>query len=203
MWERVRQSPDWRFVAALITLMALLQAIGPEYFRYERDWTSTGEIWRNVTAHWVHVGWLHLLLNALGLVICVSLTNPGWSIRRWLTISITVAIGISIMLTLFNPEVSDYAGYSGVLYGLYVLAAISLFSGDRLIAGLNHTDSIESLDPPPRLSLPTDAETERLALVMNRREDDVGATVKADGHGKPLVKGLPLDCAQRGNSRFA
>ena len=136
MWERVRQSPDWRFVAALITLMALLQAIGPEYFRYERDWTSTGEIWRNVTAHWVHVGWLHLLLNALGLVICVSLTNPGWSIRRWLTISITVAIGISIMLTLFNPEVSDYAGYSGVLYGLYVLAAISLFSGDRLIAGL-------------------------------------------------------------------
>jgi rhomboid family GlyGly-CTERM serine protease len=136
VWERIRQSPDWRFVAALILLMALLQAIGPEYFRYERDWTSTGEIWRLVTAHWVHVGWLHLLLNGLGLVICVSLTKPGWSIRRWLTVSITMAIGISIMLTLFNPEVRDYAGYSGVLYGLYVLAAISLFSGDRLIAGL-------------------------------------------------------------------
>ena len=136
MWERIRQSPDWRFVAALILLMALLQAIGPEYFRYERDWTSTGEIWRLVTAHWVHVGWLHLLLNGLGLVICVSLTKPGWSTRRWLTVSITMATGISIMLTLFNPEVRDYAGYSGVLYGLYVLAAISLFSGDRLIAGL-------------------------------------------------------------------
>jgi rhomboid family GlyGly-CTERM serine protease len=136
VWERIRQSPDWRFVAALILLMALLQTIGPEYFRYQRDWTSTGEIWRIVTAHWVHVGWLHLLLNGLGLVICVSLTKPGWSTRRWLTGSITMATGISIMLTLFNPEVSDYAGYSGVLYGLYVLAAISLFSGDRLIAGL-------------------------------------------------------------------
>ena len=116
--------------------MALLQTIGPEYFRYQRDWTSTGEIWRIVTAHWVHVGWLHLLLNGLGLVICVSLTKPGWSIRRWLTVSITMATGISIMLTLFNPEVRDYAGYSGILYGLYVLAASSLFSGDRLIAGL-------------------------------------------------------------------
>jgi rhomboid family GlyGly-CTERM serine protease len=136
VWERIRQSPDWRFVAALILLMALLQATGPEYFRYERDWTSTGEIWRIVTAHWVHVGWLHLLLNGLGLVICVSLTKPGWSIRRWLTVSITMATGISIMLTLFNPEVRDYAGYSGILYGLYVLAASSLFSGDRLIAGL-------------------------------------------------------------------
>ena len=136
MWERIRQSSDWRFVAALIPLMALLQAIGPEYFRYERDWVSSGEIWRIVTAHWVHVGWLHLLLNGLGLVICVSLTKPGWSIRRWLTNSITMALGISLMLTLYNPEVSDYAGYSGVLYGLYLLAAINLFSGDRLVAGL-------------------------------------------------------------------
>jgi rhomboid family GlyGly-CTERM serine protease len=136
VWARIRQSPDWRFVAMLISLMAMLQAIGPEYFRYERDWNSTGEIWRIVTAHWVHVSWLHLLLNGFGLVICVSLTNPGWSIRRWLTISIIVALGVSLMLTFFNPEVSDYAGYSGVLYGLYVLAAISLFSGDRLVAGL-------------------------------------------------------------------
>jgi rhomboid family GlyGly-CTERM serine protease len=136
VWERIRQSPDWRFVAVIIPLMALLQAIGPEYFRYQRDWISTGEIWRIVTAHWVHVGWLHLLLNGLGLVICVILTKPGWSIRRWLISSLAMAIGISIMLTLYNPEVTDYAGYSGVLYGLYVLAAINLFSSDRLVASL-------------------------------------------------------------------
>jgi rhomboid family GlyGly-CTERM serine protease len=136
VWERIRQSPDWRFVAVIIPLMALLQAIGPEYFRYQRDWISTGEIWRIVTAHWVHVGWLHLFLNGLGLVICVILTKPGWSIRRWLISSLAMAIGISIMLTLYNPEVSDYAGYSGVLYGLYVLAAINLFSSDRLVASL-------------------------------------------------------------------
>ena len=116
--------------------MTLLQAVGPEYFRYQRDWASTGQIWRIVTAHWVHVGWLHLLLNGIGLVICVSLTTPCWSITRWLLNSITMAIGISIMLTLNNPEVIDYAGYSGVLYGLYVLTAISLFSRDRLVAVL-------------------------------------------------------------------
>jgi rhomboid family GlyGly-CTERM serine protease len=123
-------------VVAIIPLMILLQAIGPEYFRYQRNWLSTGESWRMVSAHWVHVGWLHLLFNGLGLMVCVSLTRPGWSIRRWLLNSIVMAIGISIMLTLYNPEVRDYAGYSGVLYGLYVLAAISLFSSDRLVAGL-------------------------------------------------------------------
>ena len=136
IWSRIWQSPDWRFVAAVIPLMALLQAIGPEYFRYQRDWISTGESWRIVSAHWVHVGWLHLLLNGLGLMVCVSLIKPGWSIGRWLVSSLVIAIGISIMLTWYNPEVRDYAGYSGVLYGLYVLAAIGLFSSDRLVAGL-------------------------------------------------------------------
>jgi len=136
VWKRIWQSPDWCFVAAIIPLMVLLQAIGPEYFRYQRDWISSGESWRIVTAHWVHVGWLHLLFNGLGLMVCVSLTRPGWSIRRWLLNSIVMAIGISIMLTLYNPEVRDYAGYSGVLYGLYLLAAINLFSSDRLVAGL-------------------------------------------------------------------
>jgi rhomboid family GlyGly-CTERM serine protease len=136
VWEHIRQSSDWRFVAVIIPLMILLQAIGPEYFRYQSDWTLTGQIWRMVTAHWVHVGWLHLLLNGVGLVVCVSLTSPGWSIGRWLTYSIIMAIGISIMLTLYNPEVIDYAGYSGVLYGLYVLAALSLFPRDRLVTAL-------------------------------------------------------------------
>ena len=134
MWQRIKASPDWRYIAAVIPLMALLQWIGPEYFRYERDWNSTGQVWRLVSAHWVHVGWLHFLLNGLSLVICVSLTTPGWSAKRWLISTLVMGIGISVLITLFNPEVLDYAGHSGVLYGLYVLGAISLFPRDRLIA---------------------------------------------------------------------
>jgi rhomboid family GlyGly-CTERM serine protease len=136
VWRRILQSPDWRYMAAVIPLMILLQLIGPEYFRFERDWMSSGEIWRLVSAHWVHVGWMHLLLNGLGLVICVSLTTPGWSIGRWVITSLIMGLGISILVTIFNPEIRDYAGHSGILYGLYVLGALSLFARDRLIAVL-------------------------------------------------------------------
>ena len=87
-----------------------------------------------LSAHWVHLGWMHLALNALGLVICVSLTHPGWSPVRWLLSSIIIGFCISLMLILFNPEVRGYAGLSGVLFGLYLLAAISLYPRDRLIA---------------------------------------------------------------------
>jgi rhomboid family GlyGly-CTERM serine protease len=180
VWERIRQSRDWRFVASIIPLMVLLQAIGPEYFRYQRDWISTGEIWRIVTAHWVHVGWLHLLLNGLGLVICVILTKPGWSIRRWLISSLTLAIGISIMLTLYNPEVRDYAGYSGVLYGLYMLAAISLFSSDRLVAGLVITAIVIKVL------------MEQFNFYDFNTGDIIGAHVVIDAHLYGLLMAIPI-----------
>ena len=59
-----------------------------------------------------------------------------WSFRRWLIYTLVIGLGISILIDLFNPEVRDYAGLSGVLYGLYLLGAISLFARDRLIASL-------------------------------------------------------------------
>jgi rhomboid family GlyGly-CTERM serine protease len=136
VWQRLRQSSDWRFVAMFIPLMLLLQAIGPEYFRYQQNLLESGQVWRILSAHWVHVGWLHLALNGLGLVICVSLTHPGWSPARWLLYIVSMAIGISTLLMLFNPEVRDYAGLSGVLFGLYMLGALSLYPRDRLIAVL-------------------------------------------------------------------
>jgi len=136
VWQRLTQSPDWRFVAMMVLLMALLQAIGPEYFRYQYNLIANGQIWRVTSAHFVHVGWLHLLLNGLGLVICVSLTNPRWSPVRWILCCVILATGISFLLALFNPEVINYAGLSGVLFGLYALTAVSLYKRDRLIAVL-------------------------------------------------------------------
>jgi rhomboid family GlyGly-CTERM serine protease len=114
--------------------MILLQAIGPDYLRYQQNLVEQGQLWRYLSAHWVHVGWMHLLLNLAGLVICVALTHPGWSPARWLLSSVAIGIGISILLALCNPEVRDYAGLSGVLFGLYLLGAFNLYARDRLIA---------------------------------------------------------------------
>ena len=136
MWRRLLRSPDWRFLAAVIPLMALLQAIGPEYFRYQQDAVEHGQVWRILSAHWVHVGWMHWLLNSLSLVVCVILTTPGWSPRQWALVTVCMGLGISLLMMLLSPEERNYAGHSGILYGLYVLGAIRLFPRDRLIAVL-------------------------------------------------------------------
>jgi len=134
IWERFRKSSDWRFVGIHLGLVILLQAIGEEYFRYERDWLSSGELWRIITSHWVHVGWMHMFLNTLGLAVCVGLATPNWSIRRWFIQCLCMALGISILFTLQNPDLNWYVGFSGVLFGLYFLAAHDLYARDRLIA---------------------------------------------------------------------
>jgi len=136
VWQRIKQSPDWRYVGAVILFMLLLQVIGPETLRYERDWRQSGQVYRLLTGHWVHVGWTHWSFNSISLVIMASLTTPGWSIRRWLVNTVALALGISVLIYLFNPEVRDFAGHSGVLYGLFILGAVSLFRRDRIVAVL-------------------------------------------------------------------
>ena len=114
--------------------MAGLQLLGTQNFRYQQDWVQQMEPWRVVTAHWVHFNWQHLALNGLGLILCVAIAKPGWSIPRWVVYNLMLATGISILFTWFNPELGWYVGYSGVLFGFYILAAIELFKSERLIA---------------------------------------------------------------------
>lgn len=136
MRPALRLSTDWQFVAFSLLVMLGLQLIGPEWFRFQSDWFASGEIWRVISAHWVHVGWMHLGLNAAGLMICVSITAPGWSKRQWLLVTLSMALGISLLFTWRNPEINWYVGFSGVLFGLYFLAAVEMFARDRLIATL-------------------------------------------------------------------
>ena len=134
MWQRIRNSPDWHFVGIFVLLAVVLQLIGPEHLRYQHDWLQSGQVWRIVTSHWVHVGWTHLALNTLGLAICVSLANPRWSVKRWILQSLLLGVSISALFTLQNPEIGWYVGFSGVLFGLYFLAAHDLYARDRLVA---------------------------------------------------------------------
>ncbi|MCP4333668.1 MAG: rhombosortase [Gammaproteobacteria bacterium] len=136
MWQRIRNSPDWHFFGYQFLIVVTLQVIGVRYFRYDHDWLENGQIWRIVSAHWVHVGWVHMFLNMVGLMICISLSNPRWSVRRWFLQSLCIAIGISVLFTLQNSDLHWYVGFSGVLFGLYFLAAHDLYARDRLIASL-------------------------------------------------------------------
>ncbi|WP_045856418.1 rhombosortase [Teredinibacter purpureus] len=91
---------------------------------YQRDAILEGEIWRVLSGHLVHLGVTHTLLNLLGFVLIAyifrALVLP---IVWWLSV-FTLAVGISILLLIYNPALHYYAGLSGVLHGLFVMLAI-------------------------------------------------------------------------------
>ncbi|MBE9563476.1 MAG: rhombosortase [Proteobacteria bacterium] len=87
--------------------------------RYSREGIENGEYWRLVTAHFIHLSWTHLWLNAISLLIIWKLAIKSYSFWWFLT----CGMGISVGLWLFSPEVMWYVGLSGILHGLLAVIA--------------------------------------------------------------------------------
>lgn len=111
-------------VAGLLVLTLVLQALPPaahDALRYHRASVLEGELWRLFSGHLIHLGWTHWMLNAMGLTLCIALSDrpiePGWMLRRL----VALGLGVSLMLLVLDPRVRHYVGLSGVLYGLLVL----------------------------------------------------------------------------------
>ena len=119
---------------AFITIFVALA--GPEVqqgLRYERSSIFAGEVWRLFTAHFVHLGWGHLLMNLAALGLIWGLAGRTLRVSAWLVISITSILSVSVGLFMLNPELAWYVGLSGMLHGLLLAGIIAnLAAGHRL-----------------------------------------------------------------------
>jgi len=111
-----------------ICVIALLIQLGgsdaSQWLRYDREGILNGEVWRIITGHLVHLGWPHLLMNLIGLILIWLLFGHLIKRNSWLIIFTISTIGISAGMMLFNPELKWYVGLSGVLHGMFVAGAI-------------------------------------------------------------------------------
>lgn len=140
------EQPNKKFSATLLlrnsqlplvigTIALLIQFGGneaSEWLRYDRSDIIAGELWRTISGHLVHLGWPHLLMNLIGLLLIWLLFGHLIKSRSWLWICLGSAIGISAGMLLFNPELKWYVGLSGVLHGMFVAGAmVSIKAGYR------------------------------------------------------------------------
>jgi len=126
-----RQTPIWRsytLPATLTLLSIVIAAVGDTLqlpLRYDRDAIMGGQLWRLVSAHLTHLGWSHLGLNLAGLAMVFVFFGSLLTQRHWLTITLVCAVGTSVGLFVFNPDVKWYVGLSGVLHGLFIAGGIA------------------------------------------------------------------------------
>ena len=115
--------------------MLALQAGGEpvyEALRYERARVLDGQPWRLLSAHAVHLGWAHCLMNAGGLALCAALAAGTRSWRAWTAAIVALALGVGALLVVASPGATNYAGLSGVLYGLFIwVLGPRAWQGDR------------------------------------------------------------------------
>jgi rhomboid family GlyGly-CTERM serine protease len=176
---------SWIFIAGLIVLMIFLQLFDVHVFRYQNDWLSKGDYWRLLSAHWIHVNWIHLALNAAGLLLCMAIATPRWKIRQWIVYNLILAFGISILFSLRNPNLEWYTGYSGVLFGIFLLAAVDLYPREKLIALLlGAAISIKVI-------------LEQSSDLKITSSDLIGTPVIIDAHLYGLLLGIAIALAQR------
>lgn len=114
-------SPLWPLTMLVLVMALALMPSLEMPLRLESSMVLKDEWWRLVSAHWVHLGWQHSLLNGLGLLLVWYLAPRGkW--YYWWSFYIVSALIISTFL-LYQGEVRSYVGASGVLHGLLILAA--------------------------------------------------------------------------------
>lgn len=127
---------QWGPVLILILLLLVFQLIGPELLRYETALIQQQQWWRFLTGHWVHANWVHYVLNMTGFILCVALTETGWKFTQWVWRILLLAVGISLAFWSLQPQIGWYVGFSGVLFGLYVLCAITSWPKQRIMSSI-------------------------------------------------------------------
>ena len=87
--------------------------------------------WRLWTAHWVHITPLHGLFNAAALVLLPEIfwrMRPRLFLWSWFVLP----VAISVMFWYLLPQLTAYAGLSGVLHGIYLVAALDAIRSPSL-----------------------------------------------------------------------
>jgi rhomboid family GlyGly-CTERM serine protease len=98
---------------------------GVAFFRYERLAIASGQAWRLVTAHWVHLNTPHLLMNLAGLFLLSELLWGAFPVFHALSLLLASSVGISALLWWLHPELAWYAGMSGILHALWAACALT------------------------------------------------------------------------------
>ena len=95
-----------------------------EHLIFTHNKITSGEVWRLWSGQFVHTNYIHLMMNTTGF-IALLIMYPKESFKPKLAIQILyISTCIGLWLYFFSPEIQWYAGLSGIIYGLFVIASL-------------------------------------------------------------------------------
>ena len=119
---------------ALSILLVILQFFQSELV-FHRTNISLGEWYRIFTGNLVHANYPHLLLNLSGLWIAGFLFVDSMNLKTFTASVIFLCTIVGFGLYFFNFELEKYYGFSGALYGLFIIGATTVIVQKDYITG--------------------------------------------------------------------
>jgi rhomboid family GlyGly-CTERM serine protease len=124
---RLKRLAGWSVPLALIVMIVVPAALGDsarDLLMYDRSAIGHGEYWRLLTAHFVHLGSSHLLLNLVGLVLAWLLVGKNYAALEWIFVLMLSLIAASAGFWFIDKDMLWYVGLSGALHGLLLAGAL-------------------------------------------------------------------------------
>ncbi len=119
-------------VAGLLALAAGVDSRWHERLDYLRPAIATGEAWRLVTAHLIHLSARHAVLDIGGLLMVTWIFGSGLGPARQAVAGLVGIVSVDVGLWFFHPEVERYVGLSGMLHAWFAAGATGwLLAGDE------------------------------------------------------------------------
>lgn len=123
-----------RRLALGLALLMLVLAAWPgslPALDWNRGALAGGQWHRLLTAHLVHLGSAHLLMNGMALLLLAELFWQHLRARDVALVLFASALGVSLGMLWMLPDLWRYAGLSGVLHGAWAGSALLLLHGRR------------------------------------------------------------------------
>ena len=107
----------------VLAVMAAELFLPAEALEYRRV-LAAREPWRLFTGHFVHIGFVHAVLNCVALVLLGHLFGERLKPRAFFGILAAAPILISLLFQATMPELLWYRGLSGVLHALFFAGCV-------------------------------------------------------------------------------
>jgi rhomboid family GlyGly-CTERM serine protease len=119
----MRLSLNFGISLAILAVMAAELLLPPEWLEYRRS-LFAAQPWRLFTGHFVHLSFLHALLNCVALLLLGRLFADRLRASEFFAILAVAPVLISILFYLLLPELRWYRGLSDVLHALYFAGCV-------------------------------------------------------------------------------
>jgi rhomboid family GlyGly-CTERM serine protease len=103
--------------------------VAAQFFRddlvFYRSQIEIGQWWLLISGNFVHSNYPHLFMNLAGLWILGFLFIDSLSLKTFIISTLILGVFVGLGLYYFNPELQKYYGFSGILYGLFLVGSIT------------------------------------------------------------------------------